>query len=286
MDVLAALRLQMEWGADEALLDAPVDWFAASAGAMPRAVPPLPVAGPPGVSRLAGDGGAPRVADRIGPALPGGAAEAAAVAAGAADLVALHAALDGFDACPLRATAGRTVAPSGKADSGLVLIAEAPGADDDRTGEAFSGAAGARLDMVLGSVGLTRSDLLLALLVPWRPPGGRPPTESEMALCLPFLLRLLALTRPRRIVLAGAAPLRLLTGEEGGLRRLRGRWTPVRLAGRAEPVPALPMLPAEQWLSNAARKRTTWGDLLMLRAALDSDRAGAAQTGRPQTGEI
>ena len=81
------------------------------------------------------------------------------------------------------------------------MIAEAPGADDDRTGVAFAGSAGQTLDRVLGSAGLDRSSLLLTHLVPWRPPGGRAPTDAEVQACLPFLLRLLQLVRPERLVL-------------------------------------------------------------------------------------
>lgn len=261
MDDLAALRLQIEWGADEALLDAPVDRFAAApavavtvaAVTVTQPLPPRPAA--PRTVQAAGD-------------LVQAARDAAA---GAGDLAALDAALDGLDTCVLRGTASRTVAPSGNPAAGLVLIGEAPGPDDDRAGIAFSGAAGERLDHVLRSAGLGRENLLLTLLVPWRPPGGRPLTEAEIAQCLPFLHRLLALTRPRRIVLMGAAPLRVLTGEQGGMRRVRGKWIEAQIPGLDGPVPALPMLPPEQWLTSPASRQATWADLLSIRNAIEQD---------------
>ncbi len=254
MDGLAALRLQIEWGADEALLDAPADRFAplpARASSQPA------VAAPARPSAL--------VALAAGPAL------AASAAAGAADLVSLHAALDRFDACPLRGTASLTVAPSGNPDAGLVLVAEAPGPEDDRAGQAFSGEAGGQLDRILLSAGLSRDRLLLALLVPWRPPGGRAPNEAELALCLPFLHRLLVLTRPRRLVLLGASPLRALVGDENGRRRPRGKWTEAVIPGLTVPIPALPMLPPDQWLNSPSNKQATWADLLSLHSADASD---------------
>ena len=241
--MLAALRLQMEWGADEALLDEPVDRFARMAPVVPNRVPPLrptlhPVARP------------------------------AATAIAANDLAGLHAEMDAL-AHPLRATASHTVGPAGNQHSGLLLIGEAPGPDDDRSGQAFSGPAGATMDRVLASAGLSREQAMLAFLVPWRPPGGRKPTESEIAFCLPYLHRLLLLVRPRRTVLMSGLALRALTGDAGGVRRGRGRWTAVTVPG-ADPIPALPMPPPELWLSSANAKSATWADLLALRAALDA----------------
>ncbi len=250
-DALEALRLQLEWGADEALLDAPCDRFAPA--------PPKPT--PNKQPALAA---APARVLAPAPAL------AAKAAAAAGSLAALQAAIDAFDHCPLRATASRTVAPDGNADAGLVLVGEAPGADDDRAGRAFSGAAGATLDRVLASAGLAREAMLLSFLVPWRPPGGRAPNESEIAACLPFMHRLLALARPRRLVLLGAGPLRALTGETGGLRQARGRWTHAVVPGLPEPVAALPMLAPELWLKTGMNRQSAWTDLMTLQEALSS----------------
>ena len=184
------------------------------------------------------------------------------------DLAALHAAWDAFDACPLRATASSTVTPSGNPASGLVLLAEAPGPDDDRSGQAFSGAAGQIVDRVLGSAGLSRQDLLLAFMVPWRPPGGRPASDTEVALCLPFVQRLLALTAPKLVVLMGAGPLRWLAPEAGTLRQARGKWLELVVPGMAAPLPALPMVAPADWLKTPAGRQGCWADLMLLREAL------------------
>ena len=264
LDTLASLRLQIEWGADDALLEAPTDRFAAP----PARIAPAP---PRPAERLA-----PRPTPTLVPPAPAAAAPAAAAtaaAAGAPDLAALHAALDAFDACPLRSTATTTVAPSGNPAAGLVLVAEAPGPDDDRAGHAFSGPAGARLDRVLASAGLARTDLLLTLMVPWRPPGGRPVSDAELALCLPFFHRLLALVRPRRLVLMGAGPYRALAGDDPGFRKARGTWRDIALPGLDRPIPALTILAPDIWLGTAASKQSIWTDLLTLRAALQTSRA-------------
>ena len=246
LDDLAALRLQLDWGADEALGDEPVDRLAP-----PRALPNVRTAlstAPPSAR----------------PALPPATLPATVPAAAVADLPALHAALDGFAAHPLRATASTTVAPGGNPGATLVLIGEAPGADDDRSGQAYSGKAGATLDRVLGSAGLGRDTALLTFLVPWRPPGGRAPTETEVALALPFLHRLLALVQPRHLVLFGDAALRTLVDPTASLRPNRGRWMEATVPGLPSPVAALPMLPPDRWLQSAANRQATWSDLLTL----------------------
>lgn len=257
MDDLPALRLMIEWGADEALLDIPVDRFAARPA----------VAAPVGFAATAPARPAPLArADTL--------SRAQALAAAASSLSDLRTALAGFEGCPLRTMATTTVQPDGNPASGLVLIAEAPGADDDRTGTAFSGASGRMLDAMLASIGLDRSMVLLTHLVPWRPPGNRAPAESEVQACLPFLQRLLQLAEPRRLVLLGAAPVKALAGATDGIRRLRGRWLTIAESGGTRQIQALPMLPMDQWMRSAATKRDTWADLVELRQSIDSERNG------------
>lgn len=247
LDDLAALRLQLEWGADEALDDAPVDRLAP-----PRRMVP----------------GAPLLRAPVPALAPAPASAPVTPAAALPDLAALHAALDGFGAHPLRATASATVPPGGNPAASLVIVGDAPGADDDRSGQAWSGKAGALLDRVLQSAGLGRDAALLTFLVPWRPPGGRAPTEAEIALALPFLHRLLVLVQPRHLVLFGEAALRTLVDPAATLRGSRGRWATATIPGLPAPVPALPMLAPERWLQSPASRQATWSDLLTLREAL------------------
>ena len=242
LDSLQALRLQIEWGADEALLDAPLDRRSRVAPGVDAPRRMLTRSEPVAVARPAATR-APVVAETLD---------------------ALHDALAAFTGCPLRATATTTVRPSGNPAAGLLMIGEAPGAEDDRTGQAFSGLPGQTLDRVLGSAGLDRTSLLLTTLVPWRPPGSRAPNEAEIQACLPFLLRLIAIARPERLVLLGAAPVKALLGGTEAARKLRGRW---QTASCEEvPIPALPMLPLDQWLRSPAAKRDTWADLLSLQS--------------------
>lgn len=249
MDDFAMLRLQIEWGADEALDTDPVDRLRDVA---------RPVA--------------PMVAKRPDPAAipdaPKGtpAERALAAAAQANSLDELKAAIAAFDGCALRDTAGHLVFAEGNAEAGLLLIGEPPGADEDRTGHVFAGREGALLDKMLASIGLTRAHMLLAPLIPWRPPGGRPANAGEILVCLPFLHRLIALTRPTRLVLMGLQTANAVLPATARRRRATPAWVDCA-APVTQPALALPGLGA--LLKNPLERRDAWAGLRLLRRTLD-----------------
>ncbi len=251
-EMLAALALQVAWGADEALDDAPIDRMAAALVAVPQALSPAAV--PPQTPRR------------------GAAARAQQEAAGANTLEALYRTLAGFRDCALAATATRMAVADGNPQAGLVLVGEAPGAEEDLAGRPFVGPAGQLLDRMLASIGLTREDALLTNLVPWRPPGGRAPTDAELQICAPFLWRHLTLLRPRLIATLGVLPARLLTGRDETMRRLRGRWQAVTVPGLPAPISTLPMQHPATLLRTPAAKKEAWTDLVALRRHLDANK--------------
>jgi DNA polymerase len=193
------------------------------------------------------------------------------VADAATTLDELRAALAAFDGCPLAATATNLVFSDGNPDSGLMLIGEGPGAEEDRAGRPFVGLSGQFLDRMLASIGLDRTALLITNLIPWRPPGNRNPTDAEVLTCLPFLLRHIALVRPRRLVLLGALATKAVLGETTGIRRLRGKWTQATIPGLDQRIPALPMLHPAYLLRTPSAKREAWADMLLLRRTIDHD---------------
>jgi uracil-DNA glycosylase len=272
MDALAALRLQIEWGADEALEETPVDRLRAA-----QAPPPQPspasrereVQRP--LSREAGEGG-------VGVSAPPGtpAERAVRAAAAATTLDELRAAMAAFDGCALRDTASHLLFAEGDPAATLLLIGEPPGAPEDRSGRAFAGTAGEYLDRMLAAISLSRDQLLLAHLIPWRPPGDRPPSASEIALCLPFLHRLIALTAPRRLLLMGLLAARSLLPQTASRRRQRGAWIEVAVPGLAQPVPALPTFSADELMRDPKDRRGAWDDLRLLRRTLDEEASGPA----------
>jgi DNA polymerase len=249
MDALALLRLQIEWGADEALAESPVDRLMpppTTPIARPHARPALPLATP-------------------------AVARAQQIAAAAGTREELRAALAAFDGCALKATATNLVFSDGNPDAGLMVVGEGPGAEEDRTGLPFVGPSGQFLDRMLASIGLDRTKFLITNVIAWRPPGNRNPTDNEVLVCLPFLLRHIALVRPRRLVLLGNMAARSVTGQSEGIRRLRGRWVEVSIPGLEQPVPALPTLHPAYLLRTPGAKRDAWADLITLRRALDAD---------------
>jgi uracil-DNA glycosylase family 4 len=259
MERLAALALQIEWGADEALEDAPVDRFAMA----PEAITPA-------VARVRAGAAEACAAAAAGAEPVGVVARAQAEAAAANTPEALRQVLTSFGGCALATTATNLVFSDGNAAAGLVVVGEAPGEQEDREGRPLVGEAGQFLDRMFASVGLSRADMLMTSLIPWRPPGGRPPTETEVLTCLPFLVRHLSLLRPRLVVTLGALPARALTGREDGIRKLRGRWIPLAVPGLPEPVPMLPMLHPAYILQTPGAKRDAWTDLIALRMALNA----------------
>lgn len=259
MDALAELRLQIEWGADEALMEEPVN----------RLAPP-PAVSPPVSAALAGN---PLVATAAtgsgaGPG-PGTAARAKHLADAFETVEALRDCLAGFEGCALRHTASHFLPAEGNAGAGLVFISDMPSAEDDRAGRIFADAAGRLFDQMIGSIGLDRDQCLILNVIPWRPPGDRAPNPGELAVCVPFLHRTLALLAPRMVAPLGGLATQAATGREGGIRRMRGRWLDAPLEGLPRSMRMLPMLHPTYLRHAPGAKREAWQDLLRLRAALD-----------------
>ncbi|MCI0736134.1 MAG: uracil-DNA glycosylase, partial [Beijerinckiaceae bacterium] len=184
------LRWYEDMGVDIAVDDAPHDRFAEfnnalrAAASGPAAEPPLETIEP-----------ARRPAAQPTAALPIIAfdAQARESAETARNLADLRERLACFDGCGLKATATQLVFGDGNPDAKILFVGEAPGADEDRQGVPFVGRAGQLLDKMLESIGLDRTKVYIANIVPWRPPGNRTPTPLEMAACLPFTRRQIAL---------------------------------------------------------------------------------------------
>lgn len=196
---------------------------------------------------------------------PLGAAEARteslALAHAAQTLDELRAAIAGFDGLALRETAGKLVFGAGNPGAAVMLVGDAPGAEDDRSGTPYSpaGAGGAMLDKILHAAGLERErDLYITTLVNWRPPGGRSPTQSEADISQPFLMRHIELVAPRVLVICGGAAFKALGGGDS-LSKGRGKW--IDYAG------GLPMIATYDpaiLVQNPAKKRAIWGDILKI----------------------
>jgi DNA polymerase len=167
-----------------------------------------------------------------------------------------------FEGCGLKATATQLVFGDGDPHAEIMFVGEAPGADEDRQGVPFVGRAGQLLDKMLEAIGLDRSKVYIANVVPWRPPGNRTPTPLETAICLPFTRRQIELVAPRILVCLGAASAQTLLGNKESITRLRGRW--LDYSAGPETIKAIAMLHPAYLLRQPAQKKLAWQDLRLL----------------------
>ncbi|MCZ8312338.1 MAG: uracil-DNA glycosylase [Magnetospirillum sp.] len=263
MDDLAALRWLVEAGADEAIGETPLDRFAA----LP---PPPPIAAPAAKTparAVVPVPAAPVAAPTLAAPQPAAQAELAArtAAAAAQSLAELRAAVAAFEGCALKATATNLVFADGNPAAPLMLMGDAPRADDDRTGTPFSGDIGKLLDRMLAAIGLDRSSVYIANAIPWRPSGDRQPTPAEIAACLPFARRHIALARPKLLVLFGELAARSLLGTSEGIIKLRGRWKSYEDPALPAPINVLATYHPWYLLKQPLQKRDSWSDLLSIK---------------------
>jgi uracil-DNA glycosylase len=191
---------------------------------------------------------------------------ASALASAAQTLPELEEALRGFEGCALKSTATRLVFADGNPEARIMLVGEGPGADEDREGLPFVGRAGQLLDRMLHAIGLDRTHVYIANIVPWRPPGNRTPTPQEVAACLPFIRRQIELSKAEILVCLGATPTVALLNQKDGITRIRGRWFDYQAGAR--PLKALATLHPAYLLRAPLNKRYAWRDFQDLRRVM------------------
>lgn len=171
--------------------------------------------------------------------------------------------VDSFDGCALKLTAKSTVFGDGNEHAKIMFIGEAPGADEDRIGLPFVGRSGRLLEKMLHSIGLKRTDVYIANVVMWRPPGNRTPTDAEVAVCLPFLKRQIELIAPQMIVFLGGSAANALLDNTDSISRLRGRWLEYQTSLNTS-IPALATFHPAYLLRNCSQKAKVWSDFLRI----------------------
>jgi len=277
----AALRWQIEAGADEAIGEIPVDRYDVSARAAMTpaagerpAAPPHPTAAPssPPPPQPPQPMAAPRAPRPLASA-DAEAESARAIAAGCATLAELKAAVAAFEGCALKATATNTVFADGDPAADVMFIGEAPGAEEDRQGLPFVGVSGQLLDRMIAWIGLKRGEAgragaYISNMLFWRPPGNRNPTPAEIAACLPFVHRHIELAGPKLLVFVGGTSAKTMLDTTTGIMRLRGRWHDFTLPSGIT-LPAMPTFHPAYLLRSPAGKREAWRDLLAIQAKLD-----------------
>jgi len=272
----AALVWHMDAGADWAMADMPQSYLGQKAQI--EAGPIYPDVAPVPLKRQVSESPAPP------PVIPLGRAEseetAIRLALAATTLDDIKQAIAEFDGIGLKDTATNLVFADGNPQSGIMLIGDVPGAQDDRSGIPLSGEDGLWLDRALAAAGLDRkTHIYSTTLLNWRPPGNRTPNEAELRLSLPFIERHIQLVRPKILILCGGLTAKVLLGRDDPFSRLRGVWhdySPQNPALRAEagsvPIPAMVTHHPDSLGKTPAQKRGFWGDILKIlekKSALD-----------------
>ena len=252
----AVLLWLRDMGADEALAEQPINRFAEKPVAPPQALPDR-VATPLVKPATAKPAAAPDASiEQI---------HAAAKIAGSIEELA-HL-LDQFDAHPLRRTASKLCLTGGMAGSRVLILADRPRNEEDRSGQVFADKHELLCQRMLAAIGLGTGDgqepVSLLSFMPWRPPGNRPPNELECRLIVPFAARAIALLQPKLILAMGALSGQWLANGPESIQRQRGTW--LNVAG----VPLISTFHPEALLKSPALKRLAWLDLLALKDKLD-----------------
>lgn len=172
--------------------------------------------------------------------------------------------------CPLGGTRTNFVFGVGNPNADIVVIGEAPGADEDASGEPFIGPAGQLLNKILAAINLRRDEVFICNIIKCRPPGNRTPEQSEVEQCEPYLIRQLELIRPRFILALGLTAANTLLKKKAKMSELRGAvhdYHGIKVVVTYHPAALL---------RNAGWKRPTWEDVQMLRRLYDDSQTSSS----------
>lgn len=266
------LAFYLEAGVDCALSDAPVDRLSEETVVEER--PAAPATRPALRASAAGSGPAAPAAIQYTaasrpdttPAPDAAISSARDAARTAASLEELRKLLDAFDGCALKFTATKLVFADGNPQARIMFVGEAPGRDEDIEGLPFVGRSGKLLDLMIGAIGLDRSKVYIANVIPWRPPGNRTPTPQETQICLPFVQRQIELVNPDILVTMGNPSTQTLLKTRDGIMKTRGKWIGYDTGSRK--IRAMPTFHPAYLLRSPSYKRLAWQDFRSIRAAL------------------
>ena len=253
----AALNWYLDHGVDEVLADLPVDHTAmpvidrseAAPMTASASVTPMPLLG---------------TNDMV--------AQAAELAASCTTLDELKQAIQDFDGLAVKKTATQIVFADGVPSAKIMVVGEAPGADEDRQGKPFVGVSGQLLDKILACINLSRTPeegqqpVYISNILNWRPPGNRTPTDQEVQIALPFIQKHIYIINPDFLILSGGVAAKGLLNSAESISRLRGKFHEVRIGDRM--VHAIATYHPSYLLRTPSQKRAVWQDMLMLQERL------------------
>lgn len=265
------LAWYVDAGVDIALVDEPIDRFAEAASAKVKTEPVK--ATPQKAEKIQPQQqpvrSSPSVQNTHSVPDVNAVAKAIEAAAKAQTIGGLQLAIEGFEGCNLKFAARSTVFADGNPKARLMIIGKAPGRDEDAQGVPFVGPIGQLLDRMLAAIGLDRTQVYITNSIPWRPPGGKKPSDPEIEICRPFVERHIELVAPEVILLMGGACSSMMLKSKNNIMSLRGKWTEINVGGMT--IPTLPTLHPDYLLKTPAHKNLAWQDLLTLKQKLDEE---------------
>lgn len=171
-----------------------------------------------------------------------------------------------FNGCDLKKTANNTVFGDGNPDAQIMLIGEAPGAEEDETGIPFCGDSGKLLDNMLASIGLSREkNVYITNTIFWRPPANRRPTREEIELCRPFVEQHIALIKPKLLILIGSTAVTALLGKDLEITKIRQEYYSYSNKYLKEPIMATALFHPAYLIRQPSQKKQAWYDLLKIK---------------------
>ncbi|MEQ1705707.1 MAG: uracil-DNA glycosylase [Rickettsiales bacterium] len=260
----ALLEWQLAAGVDEAIDESPTNYFALK--------PSLSIVAPSPVHDITVSGNAKvttviKTPEKTPLHLsPSSANMVARELADACKTIAeLEEAVRKFDGCALKKTATKTVFADGNSQAKIMLIGEAPDAQEDIQGIPFCGASGQLLDKMLLSIGLDRTNVYISNTIFWRPPGNRQPNEVEVNTCLPFVEKHIALVAPKLLILSGGTATNVLLKKDLSISRLRGKLYEYSNSYIDSPLKTAIIYHPSYLLRQPLYKKQAWQDLLMIK---------------------
>ena len=163
--------------------------------------------------------------------------------------------------CPLKNQALNTVFADGNPSSKIMLIGEAPGAEEDKLGKPFVGAAGQLLNKMLAAINLDRNSVYITNIVPWRPPNNRAPNTEEILQCLPFIQKHIEIIQPSILILLGGTATKAMLTTTQGITKLRGQWYEYNNLNINETIPTIAIYHPAFLLRSPGHKKEAWKDL-------------------------
>ena len=275
----ADLKWQVQMGADEAISDSPNNRFEMFENSKTAKVAPVQVAAPAAEpAKQLTVNNMPKPAIEATPRAninnPSSAAMTTrTMAEKCNNLDELRKAVFEFKDLSIAKTASNTVFADGNSGAEIMLVGEAPGAEEDAQGIPFCGASGQMLGQMLGHIGLSREkNFYITNTIFWRPPGNRRPTPEELAICLPFVEKHIALVKPKLIVLVGGTAIASLLDSKEGITKMRGNFFDYGNRYLDGITKTTAIFHPSYLLRSPGQKRIAWQDLLLLKEYIKTNK--------------